>query len=198
MIVEMLKKVTKFLVTFLSLASLLSAQDSPCLRAEKAFAGEFIAHDYSTSYYFDLSIFDFPVRKIWRANGSESVWYIPGGFIAEKAVTTVGREFVYPDTFRFERFIKANGERQIWQLTRFYGNIYQVWQILETHYAWAGTHTTLLLPIEVRCFKETFIGWPDDYMTEGAYKTDRRSLSAKLEKLRCKHNDAGRRKAGTN
>lgn len=190
----MLKKSIKILLVLTTG----SFAQEPCLRYERTFTGQIITHEYSTAYYVDADTFDFPVRKVWRVQSGDKVWTLSGGLTDEKVVIQPNREFAPPDTLRFERYVKASDKKTVWQLTRFFGNIYQVWKISHTSYAWAGQHTTLLIPVEVRTFERTFVGWPDNYMSVVAYKTDEAKILARIEKYRCKDKDAGRRKAGVN
>lgn len=183
----MSKKAIQILLTFCPF--LLSAQ-SDCLRSESTFPGEIVVHEYNTAYYFDTEVFDFPVFKIWIIKTGDRIWSIPGGVTNEKVIMQSDRTLAPPDTFRFERFIKTTGKNTKWQLTRFFGDIYQVWQIVETRYA--------VVLLEVRIYRGIYQGWPDDYMNALAYKTDRVKVLAKIEKYRCKDRDAGRKKAGVN
>lgn len=180
------------------LLPLLSQAQSNCIRSQALLAGEFLRYDYPTGYYIDADTFDFPIFKIWRGQSGDRVWELPTRFAKECVVVQANRTLAAPDTFRFERFIKATGKSTQHQLTRLFGDIYQVWKITHTSYAWPGQHTTLLLPVEVRTFERTYIGQPDDYMSATAYKTDQAKVLAKIEKYRCKDFDAGRRKAGAN
>lgn len=191
----MFKRQVQFFLVFCPF--LLQAQPD-CLRSESTFVGEIVTHEYNTAYYTDLDTFDFPVKKVWRTQRSNRVWTIPGELTDEKIVMQADRTLAPPDTFRFERFIKSTGKRSVFQLTRFFGDIYQVWKISFTSYAWPRQHTTLIIPVEIRTFEQIYTDWPDDFMKDGAYKTDPKKVLAKIEKYRCKDFDAGRRKAGAN
>lgn len=186
----------KAIQIFLTLFPLLSQAQTDCIRSQALLAGELLRYDYPTDYYIDGDTFDFPLFKIWKGQTGDRVWTVSTRFPEEKVVVQADRTLAAPDTLRFERFIKANGKSKQYQLTRFFGDIYQVWKITQTSYAWPGQHTTILIPVEVRTFERTFVGWPDDYMSESAYKTDRKKIAEKIEKYRCKDFDAGKRKAG--
>lgn len=176
---------------------LLHAQ-SDCVRPQILKIGEIFRYSYPTDYYTDSDTFDFPIYKVWRGQAGDRIWNLSIRFANEKVVTQPNHTLAAPDTLRFERFIKATGKSSQYQLTRFLGDIYQVWKISQTSYAWPGQHTTLLIPIEVRTFERIYRGWPDDYMNSSAYKTDSKQVLKQIEKYRCKDYDAGRRKAGTN
>lgn len=182
----------KAIQILLILLPFLSQAQTDCIRSQALLTGEFLRYDYPTAYYVDDDTFDFPLLKIWKGQSGDRIWVVPTRFSEEKIVVQADRSLAPPDTFRFERFVKTTGKRTIWQLTHFFGDIYQVWQLVETHY------TALFLPLEVRTFRGIYQGWPDDYMNEFAYKTDRSKVAEKIEKYRCKDYDAGRRKAGEN
>lgn len=183
---------------FVFLCPIVLQAQSDCIRSQALLAGELLRYDYPTDYYIDGDTFDFPLFKIWKGQTGDRVWTVSTRFPEEKVVVQADRTLAAPDTLRFERFIKANGKSKQYQLTRFFGDIYQVWKITQTSYAWPGQHTTLLIPIEVRTFERIYRGWPDDYMNSSAYKTDSKQVLKQIEKYRCKDYDAGRRKAGTN
>lgn len=189
------KKAIQILLTFLPF---LSQAQPDCIRSQALIVGELLRYDYPTDYYIDGDTFDFPLFKIWKWQDGDRVWNVPTRFPEEKVVIQADRTLAAPDTFRFERFVKATSKSTQHQLTRFFGDIYQVWKISNTTYAWSGQHTTLLIPVEVRTFERTFIGWPDDYMSDSAYKTNQEQVLKQIEKYRCKDYDAGRRKAGAN
>ena len=191
----MLKKTAKIFLLFLPF---LSQAQPNCIRSQALLAGELLRYDYPMDYYIDGDTFDFPIFKIWKGQDGDRVWNVPTRFSEEKIVVQADRTLAAPDTLRFERFVKATSKSSQHQLTRFFGNVYQVWKISQTTYAWPGQHTTLLIPVEVRTFERTFIGWPDDYMNDSAYKTNQEQVLKQIEKYRCKDYDAGRRKAGTN
>ena len=176
---------------------LLNAQ-SDCIRSQALVAGAILRYDYPTDYYVDSDTFDFPIYKVWRGQAGDRVWNVTIRFPEEKVVIQADRTLAAPDTFRFERFVKATSKITQYQLTRFFGDIYQVWKISNTTYTWPMQHTTLFIPVEVRTFERTFIGRPDDYMNASAYKTNQEQVLKRIEKYRCKDYDAGRRKAGVN
>lgn len=187
----------KAIQILLILLPFLSQAQTNCIRSQALVTGEFLRYDYPTAYYVDDDTFDFPLLKIWKGQSGDRIWVVPTRFSEEKIVVQADRSLAPPDTFRFERFVKTTGKETVWQLTRFFGDIYQVWQIVETKYATARQHTTLLLPIEVRIFRGIYQGWPDDFMKDGAYKTNQEQVLKQIEKYRCKDLDAGKRRAGT-